>query len=42
MKKAWTEKHFNHSGEFYTYPAPNFEWAHDMSPPNSEFMNTEN
>ena len=39
MKKAWTEKHFNHSGEFYTYPAPNFEWDHDMSPPSSEFMN---
>ena len=41
MKKAWTEKHFNHSGEFYTYPAPNFEWEHDMSPPSSDFMNTE-
>ena len=40
MKKAWTEKHFSHSGEFYTYPAPNFEWSHDMSPPSSEFMNT--
>ena len=26
-------------GEFYTYPAPNFEWEHDMSPPSSEFMN---
>jgi alkanesulfonate monooxygenase SsuD/methylene tetrahydromethanopterin reductase-like flavin-dependent oxidoreductase (luciferase family) len=40
MKKAWTQKYFNHSGEFYTYPAPNFEWAHDMSPPSSEFINT--
>ena len=40
MKKAWTEKHFNHSGEFYTYPSPNFEWSHDMSPPSSNFMNT--
>ena len=39
IKKAWTKKHFNHSGEFYTYPAPNFEWQHDMSPPSSEFMN---
>ena len=39
MKKAWTEKHFKHSGEFYTYPAPNFQWEHDMSPPSSEFMN---
>ena len=40
MKKAWTQKYFDHSGEFYTYPAPNFEWSHDMSPPNSDFMNT--
>ena len=41
MKKAWTQKYFNHSGEFYTYPAPNFEWTHNMSPPHSDFMNTE-
>jgi alkanesulfonate monooxygenase SsuD/methylene tetrahydromethanopterin reductase-like flavin-dependent oxidoreductase (luciferase family) len=41
MKKAWTEKHFNHLGEFYTYPAPNFEWDHGMSPANSNFMNLE-
>ena len=41
MKKAWTEKHFNHSGEFYTYPSPDFKWEHDMSPPSSAFMNTE-
>ena len=42
MKKAWTEKFFNHQGEFYTYPAPNFKWQHDMSPPSEEFfdMNT--
>ena len=39
IKKAWTEKFFQHTGEFYTYPAPNFEWEHDMSPPSSEFMN---
>ena len=39
MKKAWTEKFFSHKGEFYTYPAPNFEWQHDMSPPSSEYMN---
>ena len=39
MKKAWTEEFFSHQGEFYTYPAPNFKWEHDMSPPNSEFMN---
>ena len=38
LKKAWTKKFFNHSGEFYTYPTPNFEWSHDMSPPNEEFM----
>ena len=41
IKKAWTEKFFKHEGEFYTYPAPNFEWEHDMSPPSSEFMNLE-
>ena len=39
IKKAWTEKFFKHEGEFYTYPAPNFEWEHDMSPPSSDFMN---
>ena len=38
MKKAWTEKFFSHKGEFYTYPAPNFVWQHDMSPPNEEFI----
>ena len=38
MKKAWTEKFFNHKGEFYTYPSPNFVWQHDMSPPNEDFM----
>ena len=38
IKKAWTEKFFNHKGEFYTYPAPNFKWQHDMSPPSEEFL----
>ena len=38
MKKAWTEKFFNHKGEFYTYPSPNFVWQHDMSPPDEDFM----
>ncbi len=38
MKKAWTEKFFNHKGEFYTYPAPNFKWQHDMSPASEEFL----
>ena len=38
MKKAWTEKFFSHKGEFYTYPAPNFIWQHDMSPPNEDFI----
>ena len=38
MKKAWTEKFFHHQGEFYTYPAPNFKWEHDMSPPSEEFL----
>jgi len=38
MKKAWTEEFFNHKGEFYTYPSPNFIWQHDMSPPNEKFL----
>ena len=40
MKKAWTEKFFSHQGEFYTYPAPNFKWQHDLSPPSEEFVDT--
>ena len=42
LKKSWSQKYFNHNGEFYTYPTPNFKWDHAMSPPNEEFMNTEN
>tara|TARA_B100000029_G_scaffold515507_1_gene622985 strand:+ start:3934 stop:5103 length:1170 start_codon:yes stop_codon:yes gene_type:complete len=38
LKKAWSNKFFNHSGEFYTYPAPNFQWQHDMSTPDKEFV----
>ena len=38
IKKAWTEDFFNHTGEFYTYPTPNFIWQHDMSPPNENFL----
>ena len=38
MKKAWTEKFFSHQGEFYTFPAPDFVWQHDMSPPNEDFV----
>jgi len=38
MKKAWTEKFFNHQGEFYNYPAPDFIWQHDMSPPSEDFV----
>jgi len=38
MKKAWTEKFFNHKGEFYTYPSSNYVWEHDMSPPNKEVV----
>ena len=38
MKKAWTEKFFNHKGEFYTYPSPNYIWKHDMSPPNKKVV----
>ena len=39
LKKAWSEKFFNHKGEFYTYPHPDHVWQHDMSPPSEEFMN---
>ena len=38
MKKAWTQDLFDHDGEFYTYPEPDFEWQHDMSPPNPNFI----
>ena len=38
IKKAWTEEFFNHNGEFYNYPTPNFIWQHDMSPPNKKFL----
>jgi len=38
MKKAWTKEFFNHKGDFYTYPSPNFIWQHDMSPPSEKFM----
>ena len=38
IKKAWTEDFFNHHGEFYTYPTPNFVWQHDMSPPSEKFL----
>jgi len=38
IKKAWTEKFFNHQGEFYTYPASDFIWQHDMSPPSKDFV----
>ena len=38
IKKSWTEDFFEHKGEFYTYPTPNFIWQHDMSPPNEKFL----
>jgi len=38
MKKAWTEKFFNHKGEFYIYPSPDYVWQHDMSPPDKEVV----
>jgi alkanesulfonate monooxygenase SsuD/methylene tetrahydromethanopterin reductase-like flavin-dependent oxidoreductase (luciferase family) len=41
MKKAWTQELFDHQGEFYNYPAPNFSWQHDMSPPNPELVDME-
>ena len=39
LKKAWNEEFFNHKGEFYTYPAPDYVWQHDMSPPNKNLVN---
>ncbi len=39
LKKAWKEDFFNHKGEFYTYPAPDYVWQHDMSPPNKNLVN---
>lgn len=41
IRKAWTQKLFSHAGEFYTYPAPDFAWRHDMSPPDPDFMDME-
>ena len=38
LKKAWKEKFFNHKGEFYTYPSPEYVWQHDMSKPSEEFI----
>ena len=36
MKKAWTRRLFDHQDEFYQYPAPNFNWQQDISPPNPD------
>ena len=38
MLKAWTTDAFSHQGEFYTYPAPNYHWEHDMSPPDPKYV----
>ena len=38
LKKAWKEKFFSHKGEFYTYPAPDYVWQHDMSPPDKDLV----
>tara|TARA_B110000503_G_scaffold36706_1_gene60046 strand:- start:37958 stop:39097 length:1140 start_codon:yes stop_codon:yes gene_type:complete len=38
MKKAWTQELFEHQGEFHTYPAPNYQWQHDMTPPDASYM----
>ena len=38
MKKAWTQKMFSHDGEFYSYPAKDFVWQHDMSPPDQDIV----
>jgi alkanesulfonate monooxygenase SsuD/methylene tetrahydromethanopterin reductase-like flavin-dependent oxidoreductase (luciferase family) len=41
MKKAWTEDAFAHDGEFYQYPAKDFKWQHDMSPPDENMVDLE-
>ena len=41
IKKAWTQELFSHKGEFYTYPAPDFIWQHDMSPPSPDLVDME-
>ena len=41
LKKAWKEKFFDHKGEFYNYPSPEYVWQHDMSKPSEEFMDME-
>jgi len=38
MKKAWSQELFSHDGEFYTYPAAEFSWQHDMSPPKPDLV----
>ncbi len=38
MKKAWSQELFSHDGEFYTYPAKDFTWQHDMSPPHPDLV----
>jgi Luciferase-like monooxygenase. len=38
LKKAGSEKFFDHKGEFYTYCTLNFEGNHSMSLLNEEFM----
>lgn len=41
MKAAWTQEFFSYEGEFYTYPAADFGWNHDLSPPSPDFMDME-
>ena len=37
LKKAWTNRFFEHSGRFYTFPAPGVQWQHPLSPATPEF-----
>lgn len=37
LKKAWSNEFFEHSGRFYTFPAPDMQWQHPLSPATPEF-----
>jgi alkanesulfonate monooxygenase SsuD/methylene tetrahydromethanopterin reductase-like flavin-dependent oxidoreductase (luciferase family) len=35
--KAWSGEFFDHSGEFYTFPAPGVSWNHPLSPSTPDY-----
>lgn len=37
LQKAWSNEFFEHSGRFYTVPAPGVKWEHPLSPATPEF-----